>query len=132
MQKAIAIPIFAGSLALRGLVNALPVAAALSLAACAGGVPPVVQQDVTAFINSVRSAVVAGCSFLPTIESVAAVLAAYGPAGTVIVPVEAVAKVICDAVNATPATTASARRRGLPLPVVTINNKQIVIHGTRV
>lgn len=76
-------------------------------------------------IAEVEGAAVALCSYLPTADSVAALLNANGA----IMTAEAIAQVICAAVGAPPPAQ-SARLRA-PAPVtVTINGKQVTITGS--
>lgn len=96
--------------------------AALTLGGCAttGG-----TGDINAVIAAVQSATVAGCKFLPTINTVASLLAA---GNAIVQTVDSVASAICAAVQ--PAVVNPQLRRALnktaPTPIV-ING--VVIHG---
>jgi hypothetical protein len=93
----------------------IPLAASLLLGGCATSGTGPSTADI---IAQVRQAAVATCGFLPTIDTVAQILAAGNP--TVIIA-GTVANAICAAVTATPM---QARRRGA---VATVNG--VVIHG---
>lgn len=93
-------------------------AIALTGALLLGGCATTGSPSTADIIAQVRQAAVATCGFLPTIETVAAIIAAGNP--TVVIA-GTVASAICSAVTA---STPLARRRGV-LP--TVNG--VVIHG---
>ncbi len=98
---------------MKKLLLAIPLAAALTFGGCAttGGNVNVIEQ--------VRQAAVAVCGFLPTVETVAAILASGNP---IVATASGIANAICDAVTHLPPMTA---RRGAPAPSVA----GVVIHG---
>lgn len=84
-------------------------AIALSLSGCAttGGNPP----DMNAIIAQIQQTTAQICSFVPTVETVAAIIAAGsgGGATPAVVGVASIANAICAAV-----TKPAAARRGVP------------------
>jgi len=98
---------------IRNLFFAAPVAAALALSGCAGGVTP---ATVSATIAQVQQATVLTCSFLPTAATVAGILSGGNP---LVTTAAAIAQAICTAV------TAKGARKGGPAPMV----GNVVVHG---
>lgn len=100
----------------RSWLYATPLVCFLALGGCAttGGI-------VAPTIASVQAAAVAACSFLPTVATVASIIAAGNPA---VITAGAIAEAICSALAA---SKSSARKRAT-VPVV----GNVVIHGTYV
>ena len=87
---------------LRKLVLAVPVTAALLLSGCA-------TTGTSTVITQIQSTAVAICGFLPTVTTVANILANGNP---IVTSITDVASVICAAV------TPKAARRGAVIPTV--------------
>ena len=96
---------------------ATPLVLFLTLGGCTttGGVSP----DAKAFLEQVRQSAVAVCGFLPTIDTVAAIIATGNP---IVATVSGLANAICAAVTALPPVQL---RRGAAPPTVA----GVVIHG---
>jgi hypothetical protein len=100
---------------LRKILLAAPLVGLLSLGGCA-----TTGTNVNAVIEQVRQVAVATCGFLPTVETVAAIISAGNP---LVSGASAVANAICAAVASIPPRTAG--RRGGAVPTVA----GVVVHG---
>jgi hypothetical protein len=76
-------------------------------------------------IQAVQGAAVALCSYLPTADSVAALLSA----NAAIMTAEAIAQVVCAAVGTAPAAQ-SAKLRAVAPVMVMINGKPVTVTGS--
>lgn len=94
-------------------------AASISLASCAGvGVPGTTSQ-----IDQIRNAAVLACGFLPTVETVAGIIATYsGTSAALVTTGSQIADSICSAV----VSTSTARRRRGTAPRV----NGVVVRGS--
>jgi hypothetical protein len=101
---------------MRRFVMTTTVASALMLGGCA-----TTGTNTQAVIEQARQAAVAVCGFLPTVDTVAAILAAGNP---IYLTASGIANGICEAVKSIPAPDKLAGRRRAA-PVVA----GVVIHG---
>ena len=99
---------------MRKSLLALPLIAAFMLSGCA--TPGTTNTDI---IKAVREAAVAACGFLPTISTVAEIIASGNP---IVATASGIANAICAAVTALPPL---ATRKGSAPPTVA----GVVIHG---
>lgn len=95
---------------MKKLALALLIASTLSLGGCAGTLPPTVA--------SIQQLAVSVCGFLPTVATVASIIAAGNP---LVATAEAIANAICNAV--TPAKVSGRLRAVQPMV------GGVVIHG---
>ena len=99
---------------MRKFLLAFPLAGLLALAGC------LTPQEVIALVQQDTQA---ACGFVPTVESVAAILSALIPGGTQVEQIAAqVANQICASVTAK--SLAPGR-----IPHVIVNGRQIAVHG---
>jgi len=104
---------------LRKALLAVPLVGLLSLGGCAT-TGSNVSENVSAVIEQVRQVAVATCGFLPTVETVAAIISAGNP---LVSGASAIATAICAAVSSIPPRTAG--KRGGAVPTVA----GVVVHG---
>ena len=102
---------------MRKLLTVVAVAASCTLGACATnpttGLPTIDQAQLAAVEARIQQSVATACKFVPTVDSVAAVVAGFVGASTVIDLVNQVTSQICNAVVAAPVV--SATLNGMPV-----------------
>lgn len=90
---------------------------ALSLGACATdpttGMPTINQQELANVEAQVQQTAANVCSFVPTVASVAGIIASFVAAGAVVNLVDQAAQQICNAISQAPTTTTKSGKKML-------------------
>jgi hypothetical protein len=116
---------------MRKMLAGVAIAASLTLGACATdpttGLPTINQQELASVEAQIQQDAAAACKFVPTVASVAAVIATFVNVGSVVDLVNQSVIQICSAVSTAPVVNATLR--GMPVArlaaPVTVNGAPI-------